>query len=74
MPIPVQRWRLIEPILDGALDLSPDQRGAYLARTCTGDTELRAEVEALLHSCDQATNFLRTSAQNFARPMLARTR
>ena len=74
MPMPVQRWRRIEPILDGALDLSPDQQAAYLDRMCTGDSELRAEVEALLRSCERAENFLRSSAQTFVRPMLTTTR
>ena len=46
MPISVQRWRRIERILDGALDLDPDQRAAYLTRTCTGDPGLREDVEA----------------------------
>ena len=74
MAIALERWRRIDPILDGALDLNPDQRAAYLARTCSGDAELRAEVAALLRSCDQAKDFLRSTAQTFARPMLTRTR
>ena len=71
MPLAVQRWRRIEPILDGALELRPDQRAAYIARMCAGDPELRAEVEALVTSCERAKDFLRGSAQRFARPMLA---
>ena len=71
MAVAVQLWRRIEPILDGALDLSPDQRAAYVARVCAGDPELRAEVEALIRSCELAEDFLRGSAQSFARPMLA---
>ena len=71
MATAVQRWRRIEPILDGALDLSPAQRAAYLGRVCAHDAELRAEVEALIRSCERAKEFLRVSAQSFARPMLA---
>jgi hypothetical protein len=70
MAVAVQRWRRIEPILDGALDLSPDQRPAYIERMCAGDSELRMEVEALVRSCERATRFLRGSAQSFARPLM----
>jgi hypothetical protein len=74
MVVAVQLWGRIEPILDGALDLSPDQRAAYVARTCAGEPELRAEVEALIRSCELAEGFLRGSAQSFAWPMLTSRR
>jgi hypothetical protein len=74
MPISVQRWRRIEQILDGALDLDPDQRPVYLTRTCTGDPGLREDVEAVLRSCDRAGGFLEMSAHAFAEPLLAKIR
>lgn len=46
-----------------ALDISdPDQRAEYLAEACTGNPGLRAEVEALLQSYDQAGKFLESPA------------
>ena len=70
MATAVQRWRRIEPILDGALELSPDQRGAYLRRMCPDDPDLLAEVAALVRSCELAEEFLRGSAERFAWPLL----
>ena len=67
----VQRWRRIEPILDGALDQSLDRRAAFVARMCADDPELLAEVQELLRSCELAKGFLRGSAQRFAGPLLA---
>lgn len=74
MPLSVQRWRRIERILDGALDLDPDQRSAYLTRTCTAVPGLREDVEAVLRSCDRAGGFLEMPAHAFAEPLLAEAR
>lgn len=35
-------------LFDQVVDLSPEQRGDFLARECAGDDELRAKVEAML--------------------------
>jgi eukaryotic-like serine/threonine-protein kinase len=42
------RWQLIEQIYHAALDRPGEQRSQFLAQTCDGDAELRAEVESLL--------------------------
>jgi len=52
------RWRKIEAVLDGALDLPPDRRAAYLDEACAGDPPLRAEVESLLSAHASASGFL----------------
>jgi eukaryotic-like serine/threonine-protein kinase len=57
LPAP-DRWRLIAPILEEALELPPERRGAFLAQACGGDAGLRAEVEALLSADSQAGAFL----------------
>jgi Tol biopolymer transport system component/predicted Ser/Thr protein kinase len=43
-----QRWREVEDIYQSAVDMEPDSRGAFLAKVCKGDEELRREVESLL--------------------------
>ncbi|MEJ7812315.1 MAG: serine/threonine-protein kinase [Gemmatimonadaceae bacterium] len=48
-----ERWRAVEHVLDGALDLAPDARPAFVARACGGDAELRREVERLLSACER---------------------
>ena len=41
-----ERWALLEPLVDAALDLAPDQRSAFYDEVATNDPELRAELEA----------------------------
>jgi eukaryotic-like serine/threonine-protein kinase len=43
-----ERWLEVKRIFEEALDTAPQEREAFLARVCTGDAELRGEVEALL--------------------------
>jgi serine/threonine protein kinase/tetratricopeptide (TPR) repeat protein len=45
-------------VLAGASELAPAQRAAYLDAACRGDKVLRAEVESLLRSHDEAGSFL----------------
>jgi len=42
------RWNRIEEILQGALDLEPGQRAAFLDDACGADDDLRRNVESLL--------------------------
>ena len=53
-----ERWREIDRVLDGALDLPPGQRAAFLDTACGSDAELRAEVDRMLRALDQAGEFL----------------
>src|SRR6186713_3256137 len=62
--IPPERWREIERVLDGALDLPPDARAAFLETACGADAEVRAEVERILHARDQAGDFLEEPLAN----------
>ena len=55
---PPDRWREIEEVLDGALDLPPDERAAFLKSACGADVELRDEVDRLLRANDHAGEFL----------------
>src|SRR5688572_14874222 len=48
----------VQNLLAGASELSPDQRGAYLEAGCGGDSALRAEIESLLKSHEEAGRFL----------------
>jgi len=57
-----ERWRQVEEMIHGALEIAPSQRGAWLERACDGDASLRTEVENLL-SCETPTrDFLETPA------------
>ncbi len=43
-----ERRRRVELLFEGALELPPDERQAWLETACRGDDDLRGEVEALL--------------------------
>ena len=68
------RWREIQQAVDGALDLPPESRAAYLDAACGADAELRASVARLLDACERAERadgLLAAPASAFAAPMLA---
>jgi serine/threonine protein kinase len=50
-----ERWQEINKVLAGALERTPDQRGAYLDQTCT-DAALRREVELLVAAHERGDN------------------
>lgn len=43
-----ERWALLDPLIDAALELPMEQRSGYLERVCSGDPSLRADLERLL--------------------------
>src|SRR2546422_10278720 len=47
-----RRWQQIETLYHSARELQPGDRDALLAEACTGDAELRREVESLLRQPD----------------------
>ena len=53
-----ERWQKIEELYHAALKLEGSQRAAFLEKACSGDEELRREVESLLASDAQAESFL----------------
>ena len=66
-----QRWLVVEPLLDAALDLEPSARSAFLNDACGGDATLRAELEALLASCERGDELLTVPAAVAYGPLLA---
>ena len=50
-----ERYAEITRLCQAALELNASQRAAFLTQACTGDDELRAEIEALL-AADAAEN------------------
>jgi serine/threonine-protein kinase len=64
------RWRQIEAALEAALEVQPDNRPALLDRLCSGDVELRHEVDSLLAAGPCGDDFLEIPADAFAAPYL----
>ena len=58
MTDPHDRWRRIDELLEAALELSPEDRGAFLEKECGEDAGLREEVLALLELDSEVGEFL----------------
>ena len=65
-----ERWQRIEQVLEAALERGPAERAALLDRECTGDPDLREEVESLLASARPAEEFLGSNAFEDAAALL----
>jgi tetratricopeptide (TPR) repeat protein len=53
-----ERWSLIEEIFHGALERPAPERAKYVADACKGDSELRAEIDSLIESDQEAAQDL----------------
>ncbi len=51
------RWQLVQDVLAETLQLSTEEREAFLARRCGEDQELRNEVLSLLQASDEADEY-----------------
>ena len=56
-----EQWRKISPILESALELSPDARPAFLDAACP-DVAIRREVESLIDTPGLRPSFLESPA------------
>jgi serine/threonine-protein kinase len=53
-----ERFRQVDELINLVLEQKPSDRGAFLEKVCSGDNELRREVESLLASDERAGDFL----------------
>jgi hypothetical protein len=53
-----ERWQQIDTLLHAALSRRASERAEFLQQACAHDEELRAEVESLLASHEEAGSFL----------------
>jgi eukaryotic-like serine/threonine-protein kinase len=67
------RWKLLEPLLDDALEMEAERRPAFLDDVCRGDAGLRAELDELLAACDKGDTILSDPAAVAYAPLLAET-
>jgi tetratricopeptide (TPR) repeat protein len=68
---PSQSWTEVTHLFEAVLEMSPDDRDAFLERACAGDAELRREVQSLLEADAQAGKFMDTSGTRAATDQLA---
>jgi serine/threonine-protein kinase len=67
-----ERWRVLEPLLDAALELDPAERPPFIADACGRDLRLRGELESLIAACEQADTILTEPAVITYQPLLDR--
>ena len=53
-----ETWQQLKSVFHAAIELAPEDRAAFLAQACDGDSELRTQVDRLLSSHDSAGVFL----------------
>jgi len=51
IPFSAERWAHLQPLIDAALDLPPEDRSAYFDSVSRGDVSFRAELERLVAEC-----------------------
>src|SRR6187551_458166 len=62
-----EQWLRLEPLVDAALDLAPDQRPAFYAEVATNRPELLAHLESFLRRVeDEDELFDSAAAERFA--------
>ncbi len=61
-----ERWAVLEPLLDRALDLPPERRAEFLRSACD-DPALREEIERLLRAAETPGDLLTGKVAAFAR-------
>src|SRR6266478_1621355 len=66
-----ERWRQIDEIFHSALKVAESRRTAFLDEACSGDQDLRLELERLLLRHKEAESFLESPALEVAAEALA---
>ena len=62
----IERWKLVDSLLQSALELAPGDREEFLAQACSNDALLKDEIKSLLTSYRRAGEFLETPALEIA--------
>jgi serine/threonine-protein kinase len=57
-----ERWQRLQPVLDGALELPPGEREAFLDQACQHDEKLRRDAGTLLSAVQKSAMFLESPA------------
>ena len=66
-----ERWKQVDGILQSALDLTVEEREAFLRQACAGDQALEHEVRSLLAADQPAGHFMDTPAIDIAARAMA---
>src|SRR5919205_1622809 len=69
-----ERWQQVKEIFNSAIMHRPEERGLFISRACSGDAELRSEVESLIASHEQSGSFIDQPAFEVAASLLVSDR
>ena len=53
-----ERWQQVKEIFNSAINYRPEERGVFISQACSGDEDLRSEVESLIASHERAGSFI----------------
>src|SRR5438132_123190 len=65
-----ERWQKVKEIFQAVLERAPEDRSAFLARTCGEDESLRKEVESLIASHEKTGTFIDAPAYEAAAELI----
>jgi serine/threonine protein kinase/tetratricopeptide (TPR) repeat protein len=65
-----ERWQQVDGIFQAAIELDSAERAAFLNTSCSGDEELRREVESLITTDEQGLSFIDAPAYEVAAGLL----
>jgi serine/threonine protein kinase/Tol biopolymer transport system component len=66
-----ERWQQVKEIFNSAITYRPEERGLFISQACSGDDELRSEVESLIASHEESGSFIDKPAFEAAASLLA---
>ena len=66
-----ERWQQVKEIFNSAINYRPEERGLFISQACSGDDDLRNEVESLIASHERTGSFIDEPAINAVTSFLA---
>src|SRR5690242_1457292 len=69
-----ERWQQVKEIFNAAIARGPQERSSFISQACSGDEQLRSEVESLIASHEQSGSFIDKPAFEAAASLLANER
>ena len=69
-----ERWQQVKDIFNSALNYRSEERDLFISQACSGDEQLRSEVESLIASHEESGSFIDKPAFEAAASMLANER
>ena len=66
-----ERWQQVKEIFNSAITYRPEERSSFISQACSGDDDLRSEVESLIASHEQSGSFIDKPAFEAAASLLA---